>query len=66
MKTKLKDFYGRVIGSVEDMPNGDKLYRDFYGRVVAKYVKNGNLTKDFYGRVVSKGDVGSSFLIRNK
>ena len=66
MQTKLKDFYGRIIGSVEESPNGDKTYRDFYGRIVARWEKARNITKDFYGRIISNGDVGSSFLIRNK
>lgn len=66
MRVNLKDFYGRIIGSVEEKANGDKVYRDFYGRIVAKWEKNRNITKDFYGRIVSKGDVGSSFLIKNK
>ena len=66
MRTPIKDFYRRTIGSVEEKPNGDKIYRDFYGRIVAKYDKTKNVTKDFYGRVVSNGDTGTSFLFNNK
>ena len=56
MKTYIKDFYKRIIGSVEEKPNGDKIYKDFYGRIVAKYEKTKNVTKDFYGRIVAHGD----------
>ena len=66
MKTNLKDFYGRIIGSVDELSNGDKVYRDFYGRIVARWEKSRNITRNFYGRIVSKGDVGSSFLMNTK
>jgi hypothetical protein len=56
MKTYLRDFYGKVIGSVEEQPNGDKILKDFYGRTLGKYEKRTDLTKDFYGRTVAKGD----------
>ena len=35
VKTNIKDFYGRVIGTVVEENNGDKTIKDFYGRVVA-------------------------------
>ena len=35
VKTNIKDFYGRVIGTVGEENNGDKTIKDFYGRVVA-------------------------------
>lgn len=66
MRRALKDFYNRIIGTVEDKPNGDKIYRDFYGKILAKYEKSRDITKDFYGRIVSSGDVGTSFLFSNK
>ena len=55
-KITLRDFYGKIIGSVEIMPNGDKQLRDFYGRILGKYDKNQDVTRDFYGRIVAKGD----------
>ena len=66
MRRNIKDFYGRIVGSVEDKPNGDKIYKDFYGRIVAKYEKSRDITKDFYGRIISNGDTGTSFLFVNK
>lgn len=32
----IKDFGGRIIGYIEIKPNGDKIGKDFYRRVVAK------------------------------
>ena len=42
-KQVLKDFYGRIIGSLETnedknpMVNGDVIARDFYNRIVGYY-----------------------------
>lgn len=30
VKTNIKDFYGRVIGTVVEENNGDKTIKDFY------------------------------------
>lgn len=52
----IRDFYGRVLGSITTDNNGNKVARDFYGRIVGKYEKKRNITRDFYGRIVGKGD----------
>ena len=62
MEDKVRDFYGRIIGFIETQPNGDKTYRDFYRRVVARYVKSSNKTVDFYGKVIGQGDIGAGLL----
>lgn len=62
MKTNIKDFYGKIIGSVEDLPNGDKISRDFYGKILGKYVKSQDVTKNFYGQIVAKGDITSALV----
>lgn len=56
MTYPIKDFYGRVLGYIEEDSSGNKTARDFYHRILGKYVKSQNVTKDFYGRVISKGD----------
>ena len=58
----LKDFEGRIIGYIEEQDNGDKVAKDFYGRIVGKYYKNTNKTHDFYGRIVGKGDLTSALI----
>jgi len=55
-KQYIKDFYGRVIGSLEELSNGDIIAKDFHGRVKGKYRKSDNTTRDFHGRVVAKGN----------
>lgn len=61
-KEYIKDFYGRVIGTLETKSNGDKTIKDFYGRLKGTYLKNKNVTKDFYGRVIGNGDQLTSLL----
>ena len=55
-KEVIRDWRGAVIGSIEESPNGDKVIKDFYNRVLGKYRKSLNTTFDFYGRQVGKGD----------
>ncbi len=56
-RDKIKDWKGRIIGFVDyDTVTGDKIVRDFYGKILGKYNKRLNITTDFYGRLVSKGD----------
>lgn len=65
-RDKIKDWRGRIIGFVDtDSVTGDKVVRDFYGKIVGKYNKRLNITTDFYGRLVSKGD-RAMMLINNK
>lgn len=56
MKTPIKDFYNRIIGWIEEKPNGDKIGYDFYNRIVGFYNKRLNITQDFYKRIVARGD----------
>lgn len=58
----IKDFYGRIIGSVEEDARGDKIAKDFYGRILGRYDKKQNVTKDFYGRIVGTGDATSKLV----
>ena len=61
----IKDFYGNIIGVVEELPNGDKLVRDFNSRLLGSYNKTTNVTRDFYGRIIATGD-NSLLLLNNK
>ena len=62
-KEKIKDWTGKIIGFVEtDSVTGNKVVRDFYGRIKGKYIKRLNVTQDFYGRQVAKGDQATMLL----
>lgn len=66
-RTKIKDFYGRVLGTIEhDTVTNNKICKDFYGRVLGKYDAKMNKTKDFYGRIIGEGDQLSALLYAKK
>ena len=55
-RNAIKDFYGKTIGYIEDLPNGDQIIKDFHMRTLGKYDKAQNVTRDFYGRTIAKGN----------
>ncbi len=60
-KTVIKDFYGKIIGSLSD--EGNKIVaKSFYGTILGHYDKKLNVTKDFYGKVLSVGDITSALV----
>lgn len=61
-KETIRDFYGRILGTITTDNLGNKVARDFYGRIVGKYDKVNNVTRDFYGRIVAKGDRTSGLI----
>ncbi len=59
----VRDFYGHIMGSLEDQ--GDRIIaRDFPGRIVGYYYKSRDVTTDFYGRVVSNGDTTAALIAK--
>ena len=61
-KVQIKDFYGKILGTIETLSNGDKIIRDFYGKILGRYDKRMDLTRDFYGRIVARGDQSAMLL----
>lgn len=61
-KVTIKDRNGKILGFISTDSAGNKIVRDFYGKIKGRYIKNANLTKDFYGRIVAQGDATSSLL----
>ena len=56
-REKIQDWTGKIIGFIDkDSVTGNKVARDFYGRIVGRYNKRLDITQDFYGRQVAKGD----------
>ena len=52
----IRDFSGKVIARVDEKPNGDKVIRDFYNRILGYYVASRDVTTDFHNRVIGRGD----------
>ena len=67
MKNKefIRDYYNKILGSIETDTLGNKIVRDFYGKILGRYDARTNTTRDFYNRVVAKGDFSAS-LIKSK
>lgn len=61
-KQIIKDFYGKIIGSMETQSNGDIIVKDFYGKILGKYDKANDVTKDFYGKILFKGNMAGSLI----
>lgn len=55
-RDRIKDWTGKVIGTIETDNAGNKVVKDFYGRIKGRYDKKANVTTDFYGRRIAKGD----------
>lgn len=61
----IRDFYGRIVGYIEEDAQGNKVVRDFYRTIQGKYDKKQNVTRDFYGRIIAKGDACASLINYN-
>lgn len=63
-KEVIKDRSGKILGWIETDHLGNKVVKDFYGRIKGRYTKMSNLTKDFYGKIVAQGDATAGLLYR--
>lgn len=61
-KEVIRDYYGRILGTIWIDAQGNKTARDFYGRILGKYDKKLDVTRDFYGRIIGRGDRTSSLI----
>lgn len=55
-KETIRDFNGRIIGTIETHANGDKTVRNFNNVILGYYKKDKNVTTDFNRRILAKGD----------
>lgn len=62
MKQMIRDFRGKILGSIETDYQGNKIVRDFYGKILGRYDKRQDVTRDFYGRIVARGDQSSMLI----
>ena len=61
-KQEVRDFHGRILGTITTDSAGNKIVRDFYGRILGKYDAKSNQTRDFYGRILARGDQSASLI----
>ena len=55
----IREFSGKIIGYIDTQPNGDKIVKDFYRKILGRYDKRLDVTKDFYGRIIGRGDLSA-------
>lgn len=63
-KEMIKDGRGKIIGWIETDHLGNKVVRDFYGKIKGRYKKVHNATFDFYGKIIAYGDTTAGLLYR--
>lgn len=61
-KEIIRDFYGRILGTISTDNIGNKTVRNFYGKILGRYDKKANVTRDFYGRIVGRGDRSAALI----
>ena len=61
-KQIVRAFNGKIIGSIETDNRGNKIVRDFYGKILGRYIKDSDVTRDFYGKIIAKGDQSAMLL----
>ena len=64
-KEIIRDFYGKILGTIETDKNGNKVVRNFYGKILGYYDKATNTTRDFYKRIIARGDQASGLIFKN-
>ena len=65
-KEKVRDWTGKIIGFIEtDNVTGNKVAKDFYGRILGRYIKRYDATQDFYGKLVGRGDATVGLIYKN-
>lgn len=65
MRDTIKDFYGRILGYIEDDGSNRKVAKNFYGKILGYYYIREDVTKDFYGRIVAQGNILSALIREN-
>lgn len=58
----IRDNKGKIVGWIEHDHLGNKVVRDFYGRIKGRYKKAPNATFNFYGKIVAYGDATTGLL----
>ena len=58
----VKNFYGKILGYIKTLPNGDQEVKNFYGQILGYYKKNQNVTTNFYGQILYQGNMASALI----
>lgn len=57
MKRELiKDYYGKILGSIETDTSGNKVAKDYFGLILGFYDKKSDTTQDRLRHIIARGD----------
>lgn len=62
----IKAWNGKILGSIETDYQGNKIVRDFYGKILGRYIKSLDVTRDFRGKMIARGDQCAMLLAMGK
>ena len=55
-KQTIKDFNGKILGTIETDAAGNKTVKAFSGKILGYYKKSINATTNFTGKIIARGD----------
>ena len=61
----IRDRSRMIIGKIETDSNGDRVAKDFSGRILGRYIRSRDVTTDFCGTVLYYGDMVACFIAEN-
>ena len=64
-KEYVKEFSGKILGSLEYQGNGDVVARNFAGQILGYYRKSIDSTTNFAGRILYSGDCTRSLVVED-
>ena len=62
----VKNFYGKILGYIKTLPNGDQEVKNFYGQILGYYKKSNNVTTDFSGKWLYQGNCLSALIVNER
>jgi hypothetical protein len=65
-KQTVRAFNGKILGTIETDSYGNKIVRNFYGKILGRYLKSLDVTRDFRGKTIARGDQSSLLLSLDK
>ena len=63
---KIKDWTGRLLGTVETDSRGNKKVKDWTGKLLGYYDASKNITTDWCGKKLNEGNTAVSLIFTQK
>lgn len=63
MTETIKEYSGRILGTIETDGRGNKTVKSYGGRILGYYDASQDVTKEYGGRILFHGDMASALLV---